>query len=220
MSDVVPNRLNPGVNGGHEHVWRCLEDGDSSGAWAFECTICHRTRAGLRVGRDGKVESASDIASQGQHASVDERERALDVRESTLQEQELRQMERRDEVENLLVKAAQRDEVTAARDAAATERDREADLHARLHNIEDRPSADARREALDDRMHSHGDRTASAVDRAMLADEELGAHKGAGHTALRSAGTALTSRPSSRKAWTSLTIVVLLCSTAPCARLR
>ena len=177
MSDVVPNRLNPGVNGGHEHVWRCLEDGDSSGAWAFECTICHRTRAGLRVGRDGKVESASDIARQRRHASVDERERALDVRESKLRAQELRQVERRDEVENLLVKAAQRDEVTDARDVAAAERDRAANAHGWLHTVKDRHSADARREALDDRLHSQGDRKASAVDRAILADEEPQASK-------------------------------------------
>jgi len=65
------------------------------------------------------------------------------VRESNLRAQELRQMERRDEVENLLMKAAQRDKVTDARDAAATERDRAANLHASRYNVEDRPSADA-----------------------------------------------------------------------------
>ena len=171
MTDVVSDSLNLGEGGRHEHAWRCLEDGDS-GAWAFECTMCHRTRAGLRIGRHGKVESPSDVENQGQQASVDERERALDVRESTLRAQESRQMERRDAVENLLVRAAQRDVVTDARDAAATERDRAANLHASRYHVEDRLSADARQEALDDRMHSHCDRKASAVDRAILADEE------------------------------------------------
>ena len=169
------------VNGHHEHAWRCLEDGDSSGSWAFECTICHRTRAGLRVGRNGKVESASDVASVQQQASADDRERALDVRESTLRAQELRQVERADEVEQVLLKAARRDEVADARDEAAAKRDMTADStvdrrrphhlrHAWPHMGQSLPDAEARQEALDDRLHSRSDRKASAVDRAVLAD--------------------------------------------------
>jgi hypothetical protein len=155
----------------HEHTWRSVDHGDTPQEWAFQCTICHRTRAGLRVGSHGELESAFDVVIEQRHASTDERERALDVRESRLRAQESRQIQRKDEVEHVLMQAAQRDQVTDARDEAADKRDVAAIARARPNLLQDGPDADARREALDDRLHSRGDRRSSAVDRAMLADE-------------------------------------------------
>jgi len=169
----IPQPSDFALNGDHEHAWRCLEDGDASGAWAFECTICHRTRAGLRVGKDGKTESALDAASKAQHASADERERALDVRESRLRAQEVRQDERRDEVEIVRAEADLRDAVTDARDGAAARFDITANMQAWLNDVQNRPDAEARQEALDDRMHSRADRKSSAGDRAVLADDDV-----------------------------------------------
>jgi len=72
-------------NDHHEHAWRCLNDGDSSaGRLVFQCSICHPVRAGLRVGSNETDRSASDVSSDQQQASADERERALDMRESRL----------------------------------------------------------------------------------------------------------------------------------------
>ena len=101
MTSDLAQASSSGTNGDHEHAWQCLEDGDASGAWAFECTICHRTRAGLRAGKNGKLESALDAAIEAQHASVDERERELVLRESRLTAREWRQIERRNEVEDI-----------------------------------------------------------------------------------------------------------------------
>lgn len=172
MTGDAHRRSSSDLNDDHEHEWRCLEDGATSGAWAFQCTICHRTRAGLRIGRSGQLESTGEAANGEQRASVDERERALDARERRLTAQEGRQLERKNAVEAVLTKAALRDAVTDARDVAAAKRDMAANAHAWLHDEQDRRGADARLEASDDRLHSRGDREASAVDRTVLADND------------------------------------------------
>lgn len=77
MAGDVPQPSYPGLNGEHEHAWR----------------------------RRGRLESASDVASAERHATADERERALDLRESDLRAQESRQAERRGEVDNVLENA-------------------------------------------------------------------------------------------------------------------
>lgn len=105
-------------------------------------------------------------------AGVDQQERALDARESQLDARDYRQVERKDEVDNVLSQAAQRDEVAEARDVAAGKRDMAANLHAWLHDLDDRPDAEARQDALDDRLHSAGDRESSAVDRSVLAEAD------------------------------------------------
>ena len=171
MSDV-PESSNPGPTNDHEHAWLCVEDGDSTGAWAFECTICHRTRAGMRVSRNGRDDSGSDVARAKRQASADARERALDDRESRLVAEASSQAERRDEVEHVMAKAVLRDEIAEARDLAASKRDMAANLHAWLHDVDDRPAAEARQDALDDRLHSAGDRKSSALDRSILADQD------------------------------------------------
>jgi hypothetical protein len=172
MTSDAHRRSSSDLNGDHEHEWHCLEDGESSGAWAFQCTICHRTRAGLRIGRSGQVESTGEAANSEQRASVDARERALDVRERRLTAREGRQLERRDEVEAVLRKAALRDAVSDARDVAADKRDMAANADAWLHDVQDPRGAHARQEASDDRLHSRSDREASAMDRTVLADND------------------------------------------------
>lgn len=104
--------------------------------------------------------------------SLDEREHAVAERESQVEAHEGRQVRRKDEVDNVMVKAAQRDEVAHIRDAAAGKRDMAANLRAWLQGLQDQPEAEARQEAFDDRLHSAGDRKSSAVDRSILADDD------------------------------------------------
>jgi hypothetical protein len=159
-------------NGHHEHAWRCVNDEDSSaGELVFHCTTCHPTRPGLRVGSNGTLQSASDVASDQQQASADERERALDRRESKLRAWELRHLQLKNEVEDLLAKAAQRDEVADARDWPAGKRDMTANLDAWLDRVEDRADAGGRQDALDDQLHAQADRRSSALNRATVADD-------------------------------------------------
>jgi hypothetical protein len=110
--------------------------------------------------------------SEQRERSADEREDALDVRESRVQAQESRQVERKVEVETVLANAARRDEVSDARDAAAGQRDMTANLQAWLDGNEGHAHSAARRQALDDRLHSKGDRTSSAADRSILAEDD------------------------------------------------
>jgi len=84
---------------------------------------------------------------------------------------ESRYVQLKGEVEDLIVKAAQRDEVADARDSAADERGIAADLDGRLRKGRYRHDAEARQDACDDRLHSQGDRKASAMDRAFLAGD-------------------------------------------------
>jgi len=159
-------------NGHHEHAWRCVNHEDSSaGELVFHCTICHPTRAGLRVGSDGTVRSAFDVASEQQQASADERERELDLRESKLRTWESRLVQLKSEVEDLLAKAAQRDDGVDARDSAAGWRDMPAKLDAWLDSVEDRADAEVRQDALGDRMHAQAERRSLALDRATLRDD-------------------------------------------------
>jgi hypothetical protein len=104
--------------------------------------------------------------------SADERHQALNVRESRLEAQESRQSERRDDVKDVLAQAAHRDEVADARDRAAAKRDMAANMQAWLNGNEGHAHAEARQEASGDRVHSKEDRTSSAVDRALLADDD------------------------------------------------
>jgi hypothetical protein len=106
-----------------------------------------------------------EYAQQG-----DERERALDAREDALDAREARRADRRDEVDNVLAKGTQRDQVADARDWDAARRDMAANMQAWMTGDERREDIDARQDALDDRLHSKGDRASSAIDRSVLAD--------------------------------------------------
>ena len=184
-----PQTLKLEWNGHHEHAWRCLNDEDSSaGELIFQCTICHATRAGLRVGSNGTVRSASDVASEQQQASADERERALDRRESKLSAWESRYFQLKNEVENLLAKAAQQDEVADARDSPTGWCDMTANLDAWLGSVEDRADAEARQDALNGQLLCQADRTSSALDRAPLADDHPSAQVRRRTARLREAG--------------------------------
>ena len=105
--------------------------------------------------------------------SADEREEALDERECQIEARESQRTWLVDDVENVLTRAAQRDAVAAARDSAASKRDMAANLHTWLSPDTGRADAEARQEALDDRLHSAGDRTESAKDHEALAELAL-----------------------------------------------
>ena len=73
------------------------------------------------------------------------------------------------DVEKVLTKAARRDAVAASRDSTAGKRDMAANMTAWLTNDEGGADAEARREALGDRLHSASDRAESATDLDALA---------------------------------------------------
>ena len=105
--------------------------------------------------------------------SADEREEALDERECQLEARESQRTWLVDDVENVLTKAAQRDAVAAARDSSASKRDMAANMHPWLNPNADSADAQARQEALDDRLHSADDRTESASAHEALAQLAL-----------------------------------------------
>ena len=105
-------------------------------------------------------------------SEVDARERDLAQREARVEAEETRRAERQKDVDAILSDAARRDERAAARDVAAGNRDMAANMQAWLHDDEDRADAEARQEALDDRLHSAADRESSAADRSALAEKD------------------------------------------------
>lgn len=102
------------------------------------------------------------------------RERALDAREDRLEAREARQADRRDEVDNVLARGTHRDGVADARDTDASRRDMASNTKAWSTGDERLDDAEARQEALDDRLHSRGHRASSGVDRAVLANIDDG----------------------------------------------
>ena len=72
----------------------------------------------------------------------------------------------------MLAEAAQRDEAADARDWPAAKRDMAANWQAWLNGGKGRADAEARQEALDDRLHSAEDRTSSSEDRSILAEDD------------------------------------------------
>ena len=112
---------------------------------------------------------AETTAIERRLRSADEREQALDERECEIAARESQRVWLADDVESVLTKAAQRDAVAASRDSAAGKRDMAANMHAWLNGDEDRSDAEARQEALDDRLQSAGDRAHSATDLDALA---------------------------------------------------
>lgn len=118
-------------------------------------------------------DDAETSAADQRLRSADEREQALDDRECEIAARESQRAWLVDDVEGVLTKAAQRDAVAASRDSAASKRDMAANMHAWLNRDEGRGDAEARQEALDDRLHSAGDRTASATDLEALAELAL-----------------------------------------------
>ena len=101
---------------------------------------------------------------------ADEREEALDERECEIAARETRRTCLADDVETILRNAAQRDAQAASRDSAASKSDMAANMQAWLSGDEGRADAEARQEALDDRLHSATDRAESTTDLESLAE--------------------------------------------------
>jgi hypothetical protein len=153
----------------HEHLWRGIDSGQPIRAWAYRCDICHRTWAGYGMTDE---QAQYDAATEPRLRDADEREHALDAHEFQIRAQEARQIKRKQEVENVLARAAQREKGADARDCEATRRDMAANWQAWLNGDKGRADAEARQEALDDRLHSAEDRTSSSVERSIPADDD------------------------------------------------
>jgi hypothetical protein len=166
-----------------------MDDEKSDDAWGLRCTLCHCTRIGLRVKENGELESASDISAENRIASIDDSERLLDARErmldrrgraldereqvlgsreARLRAMDLRQVQRDKVVSDVLSKAVRRDRIAAGRNRAAAKRDMAANTQTWLRGNVDSPGAEARQEALDDRIHAQDDRVSAAADRLSL----------------------------------------------------
>ena len=142
----------------HDQAWRRIDAGQPAREWRID--VIPVTALG-RVSLMSDERDESEAAIEQRLRSADEREQALDDRESQIKAWESRQAERRGEVESVLTDAAHRDEVALARDWAAAKRDMAANMQAWLTGNEGRADAEARQEALDDRLHSEADRAAS-----------------------------------------------------------
>ncbi len=101
----------------------------------------------------------------------DEREPVLDQRQSQSQAGGQR-AKRAEKTARVMSAAAKRDDEAAARDWAASKRDMAANVQAWLSDDPNQAEAEARGEALDDRLHSAADRKSSALDRSVLAEDD------------------------------------------------
>ena len=102
-------------------------------------------------------------------SSVEEREQAVARREARLDAQESRHAERKEEVMDVLSKADKRDDAADARDWASSKRDMAANMRAWMSDEPNYAEAEAREEALGDRVRASEDRDSSSTDRAVLA---------------------------------------------------
>jgi len=114
--------------------------------------------------------------SEGQGKSaksgIDERERVLEQREARIDAFESRRADHEAAVARVRCDADDRDDEAAARDWAASKRDMAANMQAWLSDDPNQGEAEARGEALDDRLHAAADRKSAAVDRSVLADDD------------------------------------------------
>lgn len=125
----------------------------------------------------GRVLSMNDEHPELEVATIaqrlhraDERDRALNARESRITALEALQFERNNAIDKVLARASQRDGVAQARDWAAAKRDMAANMQAWISGDGGRAEAEARQESLDDRLHAKQDRASSATDRSMLSE--------------------------------------------------
>ena len=128
------------------------------------------SHVGWRRGMNDEPPEAETTEIEQRLRSVDEREEALDERECEIAARESQRTWLVDDVETVLTKAAQRDAQAASRDSAASKRDMTANMQAWLSGDEGRTDAEARQEALDDRLHSATDRAESTTDLEALAN--------------------------------------------------
>jgi hypothetical protein len=149
----------------HDHAWRRVESEQRGFVWVYQCDVCHCTwgdDTGQDEGSEADIDRRLRLAYQ--------RERALNIREVSMEAWEARRRRRDEKVGEILERAVGRDDAAAARDWSASQRDMEAHMDAWLHD-RDPINPAARQAALDDRLHSQADRCASARDRAALADD-------------------------------------------------
>lgn len=114
----------------------------------------------------------SESQREPEGSDTDERERVLEQREARVNAFELHRAEHQATAARVRCDADDRDDEAAARDSAAGKRDMAANMRAWLSDDPNQGEAEARGEALDDRLHSAADRKASAVDRSVLAEDD------------------------------------------------
>jgi hypothetical protein len=107
-----------------------------------------------------------------ENSDTDERERVLEQREARVEAFELNRAEHEVTVARVRCDADDRDDEAAARDFAAGKRDMAANMRAWLNDDPNQGEAEARGEALDDRLHSAADRKSAAEDRSVLAEDD------------------------------------------------
>ena len=115
--------------------------------------------------------SQSECQGQPEGSDTDERERVLEEREARVDAFEAHRAEHEAAVARVRCDADDRDDEAAARDWAASKRDMAANMRAWLSDDPNEAEAEARGEALNDRLHSAADRTLSATDRSVLTED-------------------------------------------------
>jgi hypothetical protein len=103
---------------------------------------------------------------------IDERERILEQREARIEALESHRAEHEVTAARVRCDADDRDDEAAARDLAAGRRDMAANMQAWLSDDPNQAEAEARGQAMDDRLHSAADRKSAALDRSVLAEDD------------------------------------------------